>query len=1264
MQKEKLKLFKYAIHSIVLYIMFFVGNAFAQVYVHDFGTATINSYPYIAAPVTMNPDLSGSVWTNNTGSWVSFVGSPGQALGLADSSGPAASVTLSFTIAPGKQLNIDSFSFWRQRSPSGAQNWTMTVNGINVGTGSIPTTGAATGTLAVANPVTNLTGTVNVVISLSNASGVGTFRVDNFTLNGSIIGACTAPVITSLSPSSGSAGTVVTINGSGFQAGTGTSAVQFNGVNATSFTVVSDNIIKATVPATATTGTLNVTTNACIGVTPAFTMLNSDCAGTGSPFTDIFISELYDHVPGSYGVIELYNPTNNTITFNGEYVLERLGDVGGSVSYTLVLPGSIGPEMTYMVLSYGTGVMGCSVVTNANMGTGINDNDEIRLRKNGTIIDISRAPSNTGYTVIRDADAVAPSATYSATDWSFAANNCGDLGNHITAPVLVPVTITTQPQSAGICENATATFTVTLSDPAGFTFQWKTLNASGNWINVTNGTNYSGANTATLTVNATPLSFNSNQYYCEMIQGGCTLITNTVQLTVNPAPAVADVTVTQPTCAVPTGTITINSPLGAGITYSIDGGTTYQAETTFANLAPGPQTITVKNAAGCTSVTPTITINPVPAAPAIADVTVTQPTCTVATGTITINSPLGTGITYSFDGTTFHPETTYTNLVPGPYTITVKSAAGCTSVTSTITINPAPAAPAVANVTVTQPTCAVPTGTITINSPIGPDIAYSIDGGTTYQAGTTFSNLVPGPQTVTVKNADGCTSVTATITINPAPGAPAVANVTVTQPTCTVATGAIEINSPVGAGITYSLNGTTFVPETTFTNLAPGPYTVTVKNAAGCTSVTTTITITPAPGAPAVADVNVIQPTCTVATGTININSPVGAGITYSLDGTTFVPGTSFTNLTTGSYTVTVKNAAGCTSVTTTILVDPAPAAPPVADVTVTQPTCAVPTGTITINAPTGMGLMYSIDGIDFQTETTFSNLNAGTYNITVQTTAGCTSVTPDIILDVAPEVPALPEVTITQPTCTIPSGSVTVNIPTGNGLTYSINGVDFQAGTTFNNLAPGSYTITVKSTEGCTRTSPSFIINQLPTGPLTTTVQECRDTAFGKNYMLEVVPSDNSFDADTASYTWRNGNGTSIGSNENTFNVAQYVASNTINAQDFPLEITVTVRTAEGCESTALFTVDGYLCTIPKGISPNNDGMNDSFNLAGLNVEKLSIFNRYGREVYAKNNYKNEWIGQTDNDNELPTGTYFYVIEVKGQDSQTGWIYINRQEN
>jgi gliding motility-associated-like protein len=100
---------------------------------------------------------------------------------------------------------------------------------------------------------------------------------------------------------------------------------------------------------------------------------------------------------------------------------------------------------------------------------------------------------------------------------------------------------------------------------------------------------------------------------------------------------------------------------------------------------------------------------------------------------------------------------------------------------------------------------------------------------------------------------------------------------------------------------------------------------------------------------------------------------------------------------------------------------------------------------------------------------------------------------------------------------------------------------------------------------------------------------------------------------------------------------------------------------TNNGCFAQSEFQVTINNCTIQKGISPNNDGSNDFFDLESYNVDKLEIFNRYGIKVYSKNNYENEWYGQTDSGDELPDGTYYYVIYFTEGNNSTGWIYINR---
>lgn len=81
--------------------------------------------------------------------------------------------------------------------------------------------------------------------------------------------------------------------------------------------------------------------------------------------------------------------------------------------------------------------------------------------------------------------------------------------------------------------------------------------------------------------------------------------------------------------------------------------------------------------------------------------------------------------------------------------------------------------------------------------------------------------------------------------------------------------------------------------------------------------------------------------------------------------------------------------------------------------------------------------------------------------------------------------------------------------------------------------------------------------------------------------------------------------------------------------------------------------------CGIQKGISPNGDGNNDYLDLKGLNVDEIKIYNRYGKLVYQKVNYVQEWFGQSNDGKTLPSGTYFYTVKFKYSEDVTGYIQL-----
>ena len=107
--------------------------------------------------------------------------------------------------------------------------------------------------------------------------------------------------------------------------------------------------------------------------------------------------------------------------------------------------------------------------------------------------------------------------------------------------------------------------------------------------------------------------------------------------------------------------------------------------------------------------------------------------------------------------------------------------------------------------------------------------------------------------------------------------------------------------------------------------------------------------------------------------------------------------------------------------------------------------------------------------------------------------------------------------------------------------------------------------------------------------------------------------------------------------------------------------EYIVTVTNAEGCPVSASVMVDNTECAIPRGISPNGDGDNDTFDLSNLDVREIKIFNRYGLEVYHAEGYIDEWHGQSDK-GELPAATYYYMITLSAGKQVTGWVYLQRE--
>ena len=184
----------------LLFVLFvallgYISGYGQTIYKHTFGASSpeFAVYPYvgIAPNPTIDSNLSTTGWTNSAavafgGGTTGSGGIPDKALTLTNSGGTP-TITLTLNVAAGYQMSVTRFNFWRGRVTNGAQFMSMTIGGITVyPSTAVPTAAASIGVTNVSNAVTNLTGTVSVVISLSGATLTGRFSLDDFELIGTV----------------------------------------------------------------------------------------------------------------------------------------------------------------------------------------------------------------------------------------------------------------------------------------------------------------------------------------------------------------------------------------------------------------------------------------------------------------------------------------------------------------------------------------------------------------------------------------------------------------------------------------------------------------------------------------------------------------------------------------------------------------------------------------------------------------------------------------------------------------------------------------------------------------------------------------------------------------------------------------------------------------------------------------------------------------------------------------------------------------------
>jgi hypothetical protein len=353
--------------------------------------------------------------------------------------------------------------------------------------------------------------------------------------------------------------------------------------------------------------------------------------------------------------------------------------------------------------------------------------------------------------------------------------------------------------------------------------------------------------------------------------------------------------------------------------------------------------------------------------------------------------------------------------------------------------------------------------------------------------GTTISNLLAGTYNVTVTSANGCSnSFTQTLT-DPSPLS---INAVSTNILCNgTTTGAIDVT--VSGGVTpYTYNWGGGVTTEDRTDLAAGTYAVTVTDANGCT-ITTSKTLTQ-PTALTIAK-TLTHIACFGAT-TGDITTTISGGLApYAYNWGGGVTTQNRTNLSAGTYNLTVTDASNCTATSSIIILTQPPAALTLTT-NVTNIGCGGGTGAINLN-PNGGTAPFTYNWASGVTTEDRSGLAAGTYAVTVTDANGCTATTSATITQ------TLGPVLSTSATNVLCFGGTgTINLTVTGAAPYTYAWSDGAATEDRTGLATGTYAVTVTDVNGCTASTSATITTPsvMLTLSATTTNVTCNGSTTG----------------------------------------------------------------------------------------------------------------------------------------------------------------------
>jgi gliding motility-associated-like protein len=608
--------------------------------------------------------------------------------------------------------------------------------------------------------------------------------------------------------------------------------------------------------------------------------------------------------------------------------------------------------------------------------------------------------------------------------------------------------------------------------------------------------------------------------------------------------------------------------------------------------------------------------------------------------------------------------------------------------------------------------CVSPDGSITVTAggTTGP-YNYAINGGA-FSTDNVFDGLNTGFYTISIEDANGCTSDSAGIQITSA-SAPVIYSVDVIHNTCPGQnTGQITINSD--PGVEYSIdNGGSYQAGNVFTGLPAGTYYILVRDAGSC--IASQQVIITAPPAFQITE-SITNMMCgTPGSASVSVQGgtpPYNYAWSHDPLNTTF----SASNLTSGTYYVTITDQNGCTAVED-LIVAPGGGQGIASIVSLNNVTCnGYSDGSTSVQLDNGVPpYSYSWSHNPLLNTATVNNLSAGVYYVTISDSYGCSAVLP---INISEPGAITTNITSQDITCYEANNGYISIVPQGGTQPYAYVWNSGHTTSVLTGLQEGDYSVTITDNNGCTQTAttditeppqiivtsdiihpacygenngsisvtisggtPDYVVTwsnsfsglvnaQLTAGIYTDTIRDASGCTVINTYSvvnpLPIVVSDTSYMTISGGYA-----AVSVSGGVSPYTYLWTNGSPATHIDNVPSGFyMVTITDASGCRYSTSFSFD-FPLIIPTAITPNNDGKNDDFYISNIQAYTnitIEIFTRWGENIFVYKGTGNAYLDARNRWNgiykgkDLPMGSYVYIVNLgDGSDVITGTVLLIR---